>query len=420
MQNVKDHASKARRTANITPPVAAGRVRSSKSSPRPRGSTPSSATAADTRFKWDQDKVGRIRDNISGRYLCLRFSRLTKCTGCYENSSLLVTQFGEAALQIDKLGRELTGVAIMRCITMLDEPIFQDFMCSLMTISLGVISVNNFTSFYTFKHGKRSQSMTPLATLWNFWKSTVRELVGGWSKELKNPTSRLLGNYSPFPLADSERTTLPEHRIGYSVMDVSALLSAAVVRVNMNSMEVEFYDCGPKPWTGWFGYFFDMLKEHMGHDIEEHTDKDLAYWIKFFSEYGEVSAKVSRQPIIVFFVYLEYLNTEYRHTNGKTFFPWYHIESVKTFKKWFTTVLQKYILVSTLLHAKEDSTMTSWEDHKRIVDHPLMSMMDLAVVQDRAINLATDGHFHCIKVCLLHTILFILFIVDSTLVYVGY
>jgi hypothetical protein len=398
MQRVKEHAaasSRTRKSPVISTPSGYGRG-SSKAALTP--GTSSSTKQSESIFPWDREKVERMRSNLSGQYLCLRLSRLTKSSGIYESGSSLVNQFGEDILQIDKLGRELTGVAVMRCFTIVDESIFSDFVGSLMATSLGVMTIKNFNLFYSFKHGKKSQSMNPMATLWNFWKCTVRDLIGGWANHLRNPTYKMMGNYSAFPIAECERHTVPEHHTSQCTADVQALLSAAVLKVNQHMVgEVEFITGTPKPWSGWFGHFFEMVKTLLGHDIEEHTDKDLSYWIQFFTD-QEVSVQVSRQPIIIFFVYLEYINNEYRHTNGKTFFPWYQIESVKTFKKWFTTVLQKYILVSTIVYSKDDIPMTTWEDHKMLVDHPLMATLDLQVVHDRNKNLATDGHFNCIKV----------------------
>jgi hypothetical protein len=352
-------------------------------------------------------------------YFGLRLSRMTKRGGIYDTGSHIFDVFGASILDLDKMGRELTGMAVLRCIALADESVFSTFISNLMTGSLGIMSLKNFNSFYSHKQGKRNQSSTPMATLWNYWKTTVRELLTGWSKELGNPSSRLMINYSTCPLAEHERGGVPEHLQAQCAGDVNALLTAQVIKVNVGSVsEVEFIPAPSKPYHGWFGYFFDMVKSLMGVDIKENTDKDLAYWIKFFGD-QEVSTQVSRQPMVIFFVYLEFLNQEYRHTNGKTFFAWYQLDSVLKFKKWFTVVLQKYILVSTIVASKEDITFGSWEDHRSLVDNNLMETVDAQVVADRAEALATDGHFACIKVCSLLVILF-LFLLDSTLVYVGY
>lgn len=65
-------------------------------------------------WKFDLSKIHAIEANKSGKFLCFKQSRKTKEGAIYSTSSTLTEHFGNDAMVLERFGREVLGLALVR------------------------------------------------------------------------------------------------------------------------------------------------------------------------------------------------------------------------------------------------------------------------------------------------------------------
>jgi hypothetical protein len=195
------------------------------------------------------------------RFLAMRFVRGAK-KGSYKIAGNIASAFKEQGDQLERFGRMITGLILMRCIVLWEELPFRQYVQDLMVRQMKVVDAQSFKRFYEYEQtGSNGRITNPGISLWTYYKATLKDLVEDFTKEFTTCSSSLMGNYSRTPL---HCVGVPPYLAEEATRNRACLLVAAGVKENEGRDEggesAEFIIVANPNYDGYFTYFFHVLK----------------------------------------------------------------------------------------------------------------------------------------------------------------
>jgi hypothetical protein len=155
-------------------------------------------------------------------------------------------------------------------------------------------------------------------------------------------------------------------------------------------------------YAGYFGSFFKFLQSKckimMNFTNGSWTPRQWADYFPTVHCTAHDPEELYQQPIIIYFVFLEILNSQFKLPNGDVFFSWYDINSVREFRNYFTVVLQTFLTVYSIVSSHENIEVRSFDEFKDLCDHDLFEQIHESVHDDQVEYLDQDNQWSCIKV----------------------
>jgi hypothetical protein len=245
--------------------VSSSRASAAPTPARPRKRTSSSASKSprpSQELVINETRMKSFTHNSNPlRFLAMRFVRGSK-KGSYKIAGNLASAFKEHGDLLERFGRCITGLILMRCIVLWEEVLFRQYVQDLMVRQMKVVDVTSFKLFYEFEQsGSNGRTTNPGISLWTYFKATLKDLVEAFTKEFTCCSSYLMGNYSRTPL---HSVGVPPYLAEEATRNRACLLIAAGVKENEGRDEdgdsAEFSFVANPNYDGYFTYFFHILK----------------------------------------------------------------------------------------------------------------------------------------------------------------